>query len=436
MYTIEENNNNSEFDNQYNENNSWSYNKGIVIKIVIIILCIIVLVWLFKALKTKNNTVSDESTHIANVEKVRLAAEEYFFLKNNKSDVNSTNVSLMTLKANNLSSDIVDANNKVCSDKSSIVTLTPQSNAYKMTIKLDCSTNDKEEVYLYNNKTLVCSDCNGKTLMSSEKVIANENVDNEESKTDATVVVVSTNEPEYSCITWSDWTTTRVNNPYLIERSKTLVQGVKYAGSKTVYGEWSEYSTTPIVGDTNIEVETKVVNENVWSEPKTATYIDSNKANIKVINTEVVHNNSNNSCKNGYVVGNVCYSNKTIVGNLTFKEYNSGKYNIKNNLCEGLKTLQNSEGKYVLTYINCEYNEMISQNSNYSNTSYTIYTYQEFESREVTYYRYRTVTPVSDDSENIYTKNKYEENYLPEGFVKVPGSEETYYSYKFAECEK
>ena len=36
----------------------------------------------------------------------------------------------------------------------------------------------------------------------------------------------------------------------------------------------------------------------------------------------------------------------------------------------------------------------------------------------------------------VYTDVKYEESELPEGFVKVPGSEETYYSYKLTYCEK
>ena len=49
---------------------------------------------------------------------------------------------------------------------------------------------------------------------------------------------------EYSCVNWSDWTKERVNDSYLEERSKTLVQGVKYqTQTKTVYGKWSEYTT-------------------------------------------------------------------------------------------------------------------------------------------------------------------------------------------------
>ena len=427
MYTVGEENSN--YENEYYENSFWSNNKGLIIKIIIIILCVIVLIWLFKALQTKRNIANDESIHIANVEKVRLAAEDYFFIKNNKSDENAKTVNLMTLKTSNLTSDIVDANNKVCNEKSSIVTLDPQTNAYKMTVKLDCSTNDKEEKFLYNNKTLACLDCNGKTNMTGETIVAEKQENIEETK----IVIPVIYESEYSCVAWSDWSTTRVNESYLVERSKTLVQGVKYITPSVVYGEWSEYTKTPIASSDNIEVETMTVSENVWSDIKTSNYIDTNNSNIRVINTETIVE-KNNTC-NGYVLNNTCYSNETVVGNLTFKEYHSGKYNVKNGTCEAVKTLKNSEGKYVLTYVNCEYDEMISKNTG-SNSSYTLYTYQELEQQEVTYYRYRTVTTKTDSGKAIYTENKYEENSLPEGYVKVPGTEETYYSYKIETCEK
>ena len=67
-------------------------------------------------------------------------------------------------------------------------------------------------------------------------------------------------------------------------------------------------------------------------------------------------------------------------------------------------------------------------------SSYTLYTYQELEKKDITYYRSRTITEVNEP--NQYTDTKYEEAYLPSGYVKVAGSEETYYSYKIATCEK
>lgn len=436
MYTIDDEKN-SELEDAYINDNFWSNNRGLIVKIIIIILCIIVLIWLFKALKTKRNVVEDESVHVANVEKVRLKAEDYFFVKNNKSD-DSTKV--VALKDLGLSSAVIDANNKVCNEISSKVSLTPQTDAYKMNIKLVCSTNDKEEEFLYHNKSLACLNCNGNTIMTGNKEenIEVEKVDErieEENNNDDYVVPVNNDESsEYSCVKWSSWTKKRANESYLEERSKTLVQGVKYGNNKIVYGNWSEYTTTPITASDNLEVEIKIVHEEVWSEPKTSTTLSSDDSRIKILSTEPVMGDEK-VCNNGYVLNNICYSNKTVVGNLTMKEYTSGKYQIKNNRCEGVKTLKNSEGKYVLTYVNCEYNEILDENITNS-VSYNIYTYQELEEKDVTYYRSRTKTIISDDKDAIYTQDRYEEACLPDGYVKVDGSEETYYSYKLATCEK
>lgn len=425
MYTIEDEKK-DEYNDEYVEDGFWYNNKGLIIKIIIIILCIVVLIWLFKALKSNRNTVNDENIHAANVLKVRLAAEEYFFIKNKKE--NNSTVSLQTLKKEGLVDDVVDANNKVCGDKTSNVNLTKDVDAYIMTVKLACSTNDKEEVFYYHKNTLACLNCNGQTKMTGEK---NKEIDGG-NKDDSNVVPVDNNEyREYSCLNWSDWTKDRVNDSNLKERSKTLVQGVKYNNtSKTVYGDWSEYTTTQIVPREDLEVEIKNTIESVWSGIKTSRNI-KNSNNIRIVNTKIVEDNSN-VCQDGFIENDICYSNKTTTGNLTFKEYNSGNYKIQNTYCEGLKTLKNSEGKYVLTYVGCRYNEKIEKKP----STYTVYEYQELETKDITYYRSRSVTTVDERTDPVYTEYKYEEKDLPEGYVKVDGSEETYYSYKPISCEK
>ena len=102
--------------------------------------------------------------------------------------------------------------------------------------------------------------------------------------------------------------------------------------------------------------------------------------------------------------------------------------------CEDVKTLKNSEGRYEVTYIDCEYNTKISEVGKSESSSYTMYTYQELETKDITYYRYRTINTVNEPVQ--YTKTKYEESNLPDGYVKLDGSEEVYYSYKYAYCEK
>ena len=419
MYTIDDENKDL-YEDEYYENSKWDNYKGLIFKIIIIILCIIVLIWLIKALKNNSNSSDNGEVHVANTEKIRLAAEDYFFIKNNKKK--TSHITLSGLKSEGLIGDIVDANNKVCSGTGTGVNLGTDVDSYKMTINFACSTNDKDEIFYYSKDTLACLNCNGKTHMTG-KTVVKDDTKKEEEKT-----IVYDN-PNYSCKTWSNWTKTRETDKYLIERKKILVQGVKTVNTK-VYSDWSSYVTTPIAASTGIEVETKVVNEEVVSGVKTSRNVDTTNPNIRIISTETV-NGSGSSCKNGYILDDVCYSNKDIVGNLTYKDYHSGNYNIKNGRCEGVKTLKNSEGLNVITYINCIYNEKIDTVE--TTESYTVYTYQVIERKDVTYYRYRTI---GTTTEYVYTDKLYEEKELPKGYTKVKGSEETYYSYKDSYCEK
>lgn len=416
MYTIDDQKEDL-YEEEY-ESSKWDNYKGLIFKIIIIILCIVVLILLIKALKNNRNETNDSAIHSANTEKIRLAAEQYYFIKNNKDKISYVNVS--ELKNEGLVTDIVDANNKVCSESKTGVNLDNEIDAYKMTIKYSCSTNDKDEIFYYHKNTLACLNCSGKTYMDGKTVVIDDDNNKEPEK----------EESIYNCYEWSNWTKNRVYDSDLTERVKTLVLGVKY-GKKTVYSDWSEYSITPIVKTDGIEIETKTVNEEVWSENKTSTNVDKSNPNIRIISQDTV-TETTNRCTDGYVVDNICYSKSSEVGNLSYAEYNSGNYQIKNEYCEGIKSIKNSDGKYVLTYLNCEYNKKIGEAKKTS--SYTLYTYQEKELKDVTYYRYRTVDTLSEPDK--YTDIKYEEKDLPSGYVKVDGSEETYYSYKETYCVK
>ena len=84
--------------------------------------------------------------------------------------------------------------------------------------------------------------------------------------------------------------------------------------------------------------------------------------------------------------------------------------------------------------VDCQYNEVITRDV--TNNSYRVYEYQELEEQDVTYYRTRSVKTIEGNIDPVYTKDKYEEKNLPEGYTKVKGSEEVYYSYKLRVCEK
>ena len=418
MYTVEDEKEDLYEDEHYY--NKWDNYKGIIFKVIIIILCIIVLIWLFKALNSNRSLENVNAIHNANVTKLRLAAEDYFFIKNNNK---LGNVTLSELKNAGLINELVDANNRICDDNSTNVNLEKDIDTYTMKVNLYCTNKEKEEKFYYHRNTLACLNCKGTTNMTGTKVIAKADEKKE------TKPISNNTNPEYSCISWSNWSKKRVSDPTLTERKKVMVQGVKY-GNKTLRGNWSEYSTTPVLSSDLIEVETKVERTSTWGEVKTGTNIDTTNPNIKVISTNVVNTSSNSKCT-GYYYNNVCYSNNVTVGNLTYSEYHSGNYRIMNSGCEGAKTLQNKKGTYELTYLNCRYNKKINLTKS---SSYTVYTYQELEEKDVTYYRYRIVRDA--DVKDIYTDKKYEEDNLPSGYVKVAGTEEVYYSYKITECEK
>lgn len=429
MYTIDDEKNNL-YEEEYYDSN-WDNRKGLIFKIIIIILCIIVLIWLIKALKSNRNYSDNGSVHIANVEKVRLAAEDYFFIKKNMN--NTSKVSLSGLKREGLINDVIDANNKVCSDNGTIVTLDKEIDTYTMKINLSCSTNDKEEVFYYHRNTLACLNCSDNTRMKGNIVVINDDSNQKEFEDEENN---SNEESQYLCNEWSKWTRERVDDKELTERTKVLVTGVKHGKTKKVYGDWSEYTTTPIDEENGIEVETKKVTQDNWGSYQTSTSIDISNPRIRVVSRELVHSagNTNSACTNGFISNNYCYSNNVIVGNLTYREYTSGNYLIQKEHCEAIRTLKNSQGDYEVTFINCRYNKRINSSTQNISNSYTVYTYQELESEDVTYYRYRTVEKQTE--EDIYTDIKYEEKNLPEGYSKLAGSEETYYSYRLTECVK
>ena len=149
MYTVDEKYQDEEEEYTKTDNNgSWKENKGLIIKIIIIILCVIILIWLISALKNSNNEkeiVYDPSVHNANVTKIRLAAEKYFFTDNLPKENETKNVTLNTLINRNLVGEIVDSNEKVCNDNKSNITLKRDLTKYILKIKLSCSTNEKEE---------------------------------------------------------------------------------------------------------------------------------------------------------------------------------------------------------------------------------------------------------------------------------------------------
>lgn len=431
MYTVDDKKEYEEEEEEIIEESFWQRNRSLIFKILIILVCIIILILLIKALKKNNNVVTyDENTHNANVLKVRLAAEEYFFINNNIQKDKINEVTLDTLYRNKLLEEVVDGDHKTCHTTKSYVTLAEDGNLYAMKIKLNCSTEEKEEVFYYSTQNMACLNCNGKTLMTG--ILPDKKDD--DTKTDEKTIDYG----KYSCNAWSSWTTERINDDMLTERTRTLVKGVKLGGYKenVVYGEWSNWTETPITATSTLEVEQKAVNEQRWSDNKTSTSTITESATVKIVSTEKVSGTTVSTCPSGYKKsGSKCVSTKLYKGDLTYTQYNSGKYEVTNKPCASLNTEKDANGKYVWVYKSCQYRKVTSTKKTTSK-GYTIYTYQELETIPVTYYRSRTKTIEKVKIDDVYTIDYYEEKNLPSGYTKVSGSEKVEYSYKLSSCEK
>ncbi len=383
----------------------------IIIKIVLIILCVLALIWLFSLLKGSNKEETvvyvDDSRHDSNITEVRLAAERYFFINENlPSGSNVKTISLQTLINEKLSGSIVDSNSKVCDNTKSVISLNRDGSYYLMRINLSCSTNEKEEKFYYDYVTYNCVNCNGKTYMEG-------NTQEEEAD------VVS---PSYSCTEWSEWQENRVVDSSLTERTRTLVRGIKKGPSKTsvVYGDWSDYTTTPVSRTKDMEVQVKTVQTGTTTKKVTKTKKEADKIE--------------KTCPSGYTKeGDKCYS-KVQTGDLTYEEFSI--YDVSNRDSIEMKTEKNSEGKFVLVYKNCVYRivkDLIEKVVPGKTVTYE----EEIEVPVyVTYYRSRTVTRETVSEGDIITDDYYEEDKLPEGYEKYAGSEKIEYSYKLTTCVK
>ena len=443
MYTVDDNNKyENEYDEEYTETSNgsfWDNNKGIIIKVLIILACLAILIWLILALKKNNknnNVVIDPTIHSENVEKVRLAAEKYFFLDKNMPTENGTrDVTVKTLQTNGYVDAVVDGNNKVCSDTNSYATLSDTKTSYVLTIHLACSTNEKEETYNYSKTNYACLNCDGSTYMNGKTDVDPSKDDSKKDDKDSKEED-GTDYSKYSCNNWSNWSTKRISDPMLEERTRVVVKGVKYGKKEEVitYGPWSDYVETPIVETPNMEVEKTSTINKVWSENKVSSDKITESATVKLISTEKINNGTYSYCPKGYTKKDgKCYSER-IIGDLTYLQYNSGNYLIYNRPCEAVHTEKDSNGKYVFMYKNCQYSNITSLKTGTSTTK--LYTYQELIDQEVTMYRARAKYTNVIETPESYTDTYYEESKLPSGYVKLSGSERTEYSYRISVCEK
>lgn len=455
MYVDEYNNETSYNDEQYvdydyqqdeKKNDFWNDNKGLIIKIIIIVLCVAILIWLFVKITGDNsNNSNNQNVSIAytnNVDTMRLAAEKYFFIDGNLPKDNETlSMSLNDLTNKGYIGSIVDASQKVCDGNASSATLTKGADSYVLTINLVCSGMAKPQIYNYRLDNMLCLNCTGITYMDGTHV-------NEETLE---------NEYNFVCNEWSDWLDEKIEDDRLEVRTRILVKGYKKGEvkEKITYGEWSEYTKTPIQSSDTLEVETLIKQENVSKVDTvngriqassngtdsgvraTASTMASTLGKTSYKITQIASSSSGYKEENGKCVK---YS-EVKTGDLTYTQYNT--YKVLNKPCDGPYVV---DGKTVIK--NCQYQIIeysdtacnssgSSSSGSYSGSSSS--SGGMFSSGTVTidvvYYRSRTKTVEKIYGDPSYT-DYMEEKDLPEGYVKEEGSEKTQYSYRLKECEK
>lgn len=428
-----------DYQEQEPNNNFWNENKGLIIKVAIIILCVVILIWLIAKLKgndnNNNNNLSynSEQVYAENVDSMRLASEKYFFIDGNLPKNGETlTVTLSDLMKEGLIGSLVDENKNACNVNNSYATIVKGTDSYTLTINLNCTGNSTPHAYYYSlESNNVCLNCTGFTYMDG--TINNDSNSNNNDDTN-----VDDNENEFSCSTWSKWTTEKLNDNTLDVRTRILVKGIKLGAKKEqiVYGDWSEYTTDPITATDELEVESVVKKGKVWVAKTSSTPV-SESDTIRNVTVSTTGGGTYYSCPSGYTRdGKTCYKwSDTKVGTLTYAQFNS--YNVINRstLCDGGPKTDPDTGKTI--FKGCIYKTKITVDATKKSSSgSTIYSYEELtEQDNVTHYRSRTKTVETVYADPVIS-DYMEEKDLPNGYTKIDGTEKTEYSYKLKVCEK
>ena len=419
MYT-ENDYENNDFD-EYNvddeereyEESAWERNKSLIIKIIIIVICVLLLIWLVSKLGKKKEV---ESNYDSNVTAVRLASEQYFFI-NNKPTNNKQSITVSELENRNLVKKVTDANGKACDTNNSVVTLENNSINYIMSIKLKCNDDNETRNYYYKLDNYACENCNGNTYMDGTNGQHDEPIDPTPDPT----------EPSgYTC-DWSDWTTTRNYESGLVERTRVVVKAQKEnKKEEVVYGEWSEYSETPVTASDTLEVESKVNTVDNWVAMQSSSAVTASDT-IRNVERHSTSGTKYTYCPSGYEK----YDGRCRKSNGAARTISATDYvRLSGEERKNCSSRRDSANKLV--YVCGGGYSYTDLRTGYTGGS-TYYTYEQLNRTETTVYRSRTkeikVTILEPTVTDYILKTA-----VPSGYTIVSGSERTEYSYKLSSC--
>ena len=411
MYTEENEFDYNDYDNynDYDENvnngqKKSFFNKSLIIKVLAIIGCLILVIFIIFSIKNRNNSLANSDNSIVvfdnNITMVKDAAQTYFFEQDNlPSDVGSVGIiTVNDLIDKGLLTEIKDHNGVLCGYKTSYASLTKNQNEYVMKVYLSCESVENGVTYYYDLDGK-CLTCNGENYTPSIDIdndsnVNDENADNETNNDSSNSLV---------CGIWSEWTTELKTDTNLDKEERIVVIGYK---ENITYGDWSSWVTTPLTASSYLEVEAKD-----FTETKTEYTSWSKYSTIKP------------SSKTGRVIDTkketesyTTYVNKEVFTTKTLTYSDPNAYS-----CENI-----SLGKYECTY------KTTQKVPTTKTKTVTYYRYKDEVSVETTttFYRSRSVVY----NEPSYT-NYILESEMPEGYQKLSNSEITQYRYR-EKCSK
>ena len=443
MYTEE---NEFNYDDYLDEEDNNNSNKPFIdfkflLKLILIIILICLIIFLvfkirnknLKGNKSKEDTEINEQSGLAvvdNINLIRNAAYDYFF-KNNHLPENVGETKSITIKELNSEGVLInvkDENGVKCGYNTSSAKITKHVQDYELKITLNCLTSSDEKVFYYDLNGN-CLTCNGENYTPSEENNTennnqtnnnennnqtNNNTNNNQTNNNENNDQTNNNEnnnqtnnntnndqtnTQYVCDnTFGEWTRVRNTSTNLIEESRILVKGYK---TETVYGEWSSPTTKKIQSNSNLDV--KKYTKTTKKTSKSCSDESTTKPASKTGRTNTSRTVTNKSTKK------VCTGGKTYTKKLTKWDNNAiscKSYGIGNVVCT-YKTKKTCTNKTI-------YNKV------------TYYKYCDTKTKNITttYYQSRSI-----DTNVTYTDYMLESE-LPEGYIKLDGSEITEYRYK------
>lgn len=399
MYTEENEFDYNEYLNEtsdYNSNdyssNKKTFNKGFIIKVLLIVLCLILVIFLVFKIRNnnRNNDNNDNQNNSLlvfnnNVAILKDAAETYFFDQENmpKEQGEELIISVSDLMDKKLINEIKDYDGYSCGYNTSYVSMKKNKNDYMLKIYLLCPSIEDSVVYYYDLEGK-CLNCNGENYVSNDDSDLENNNDKEE-------IVIS-------CKDFSEWKTDYIEDPTLERESRVLVIGYK---DNITYGEYSNPTETPITASEVLDVKVEEKEEVV---KKASDWVTGLTKKPKEKEGRVIKKYTKKSSYTTYKTETETYT-KT----LSMRDPNA----------TSCKTT--GIGK-----VECTYTKTVEVPvKNYSTKTY--YKYQDTTEEIVkkTYYSAREIFK----GETEYTDYILESE-MPEGYQKVPGSEVIQYRYR------